>query len=601
MDWWRRAAPIATDSYQPDALRVEPRAVTPYTGAMKHPAPRATVALLLTAVVGCTPNNTGDERPADTAGLEATITATGPLSYVAEFSTDALTAGEVRYWPAEEGADPASWFFMRDGTPAPSHRIPIHGLEPGRSYRGTMMSMDGAFQRGFTIETPGILPVHKRSEYTPELEDFEIRTMVRTEEPSLLEANTTMFMNLLFPGEKYTQVIGWNRAGSPVWTHVMPEETAGGSGDVDVTVVGDCEDPQLVANACRALLIGGGLPAGAHLMELGFDHSIRYSGPEQGSFMGEDHFMHHSARKWGDSYLTMTSIQRDQDAGISDWLVLHDRDFDPIGSGDPTEGVLWDLVVSDELGDLGYFESNLGITDDGSTVYVYSRSENLLVGIDRETKAVAWVLGERAADMEWDPETTVIDTFVGGEPDWFYGAHGFETRSVSDTLLDILVHDNAITGDNPNGAEGSYSRAVEYRIDTNAATVQLLWAYPSAATEADADLYVNPNWGDVHYHGQNVVLFSGARSSNTIDELPEQTAIIELRPDYETNSAVRVWSMLLEAETDEGGTVTAGLYSGHPTRDLYGEHNMPAPEQDEAGAWRSFAFSSEEPYDTYGW
>jgi hypothetical protein len=568
---------------------------------MKLTAPKGTIALLLTAAVGCTPDDTGVDGPDDTASVEAQITAVGPLSYVVEFSTDAFTAGEVRYWPAEEGSDPASWLFMRDSSPTPSHRIPIHGLEPGRTYQGTMSTMDGSFSQGFTLETPETLPVHERSTYWPEFRDFEIRTMVRTEEPSLLEANTTMFTNLLFPGEKYTQVIGWNRAGAPVWTHVTPDNSAGGSGDVDVTVVGDCEDPQLVANACRALLIGGGLPAGEHLMELGFDHGIRYTGPEQAGVIGADNFMHHSARKWGDSYLTMTSTKPDQDVEVSDWLVLHDESFDPIASGDPTEGVLWDLVVNDEIGPLGYFGSTLGITDDGNTVYLYSRLENLLVGIDRQTKAVAWVLGERAADREWDPETVVIDTFAAGEPDWFYGAHGFETRSVSDTVLDILVHDNAITGEDLDEAQGAYSRAVEYRIDTEAATVQLLWAYPSAATEAEADLYINPNWGDVQYHGQNVVLFSGARGTDEIEGLPELTAIIELRPDYENQSAVRVWSMVLESESAGDGPVTVGLYSGHPAVDLYGEHNMPAPKLETTGEWTSFAFSSEEPYDAYGW
>jgi hypothetical protein len=127
--------------------------------------------------------------------------------------------------------------------------------------------------------------------------------------------------------------------------------------------------------------------------------------------------------------------------------------------------------------------------------------------VDRDTGELSWVFG-RDGDFE------LLDT--DGAPledsEWFFGQHDPDYRD-----------DRVLLYDNGNGRPGgSYSRAAEYALDTDAMTATLLWAW----TE---DNWYNPVVGDADWWGDDVVItkgFMGCWSPGSSD----RSAVVQVDP-----------------------------------------------------------------------
>jgi hypothetical protein len=523
----------------------------------------------------------GDSPVGDSSDDEIDIVELGPLVRAVEFATTQACEGEVRFGRADSDRR----FFVREGSPLREHRVLVPGLRPGEHYEGVVTCEGTAVEAPFTIETGAELPLP--SGVPDPLALVRLRTRVTCPRPDLLEQESHLLTNIAFPQSngRIAQALLWDREGVPIWTHIAAEEHQG-SGDVDVSFGERCEAPYLENDACLSVLIGGGIPERSSPVEVAIDHATLHAWGPQPS-MGKDGYTHHAFAKAGDDYLTMSS-QQTATGENSDWLVLHDETFDP--SEDPEAGVLWDAVIKEDIGSFEYFSNSLVMTEDGGTIAFFSRSTNLLVGIDRDTRSVAWAFGPGASKRTWADGVVAIDDFQGATPDWFHGAHGSKLRRHNEDQLDVLMHDNGVEKPESGVVEGEYTRAIAYRIDVVEGTVERLWAYPDGATEDQALLYLDSNWGDIEWHGDNVLLFSSAYDQASYNGLPQRTVITEIRPDEQTGTAELVWRMELEAESADGDPVIVGLYGGDVLEGLRGIAEAEAFTFANDGSWRSFDF-----------
>ncbi len=510
----------------------------------------------------------------------------GPSSFVASFTAERETTATAAFWQGSETEPPDNHHFVQDGaTASTDHELTILGLRPGRSYTAVVTATDaeGEVSQSETIpiETDNVLPLPSNS--SDDFDEVWLSTTVYAPRPDLMLEDRVLVTNLaLSLNDQMSMAVVWDRRGYPVWTHHVTDMTSGGTGDVDVTFLEESEQPWLSDNQGRAILLGGGIPTGTYVSEVSLDHQVRAELSEQGIFMGNEGFMHHSARKVEDHWLTINSI--DTDHGISDWLVLHDESFDPLVNEDPSEGVVWDLVVKEDLGDFTYFSNTLDYDEESDTYVFYVQMKDVLMGIDAESKQPRWVFGPGVDDREWESEVVVIDQLTDpggcGDP-WFYGAHGLEFFTVEgegDTERHLLAHDNGIQVSDT--AVRSYTRAVEYRIDTEQGSAELLWCYPQdAPTQGDlAPLaYSNRIWGDIERSGDNVFLFSGSPEAE-MDGVPSMTAITELHPDYERNEAVLAWRMVVSGHEDNAEGLIPTFYSGHVGMALHGTMGQVEPD-----------------------
>jgi arylsulfate sulfotransferase len=139
------------------------------------------------------------------------------------------------------------------------------------------------------------------------------------------------------------------------------------------------------------------------------------------------------------------------------------------------------------------------------SIIITGRSQSVVAKVDYETGDLRWILAEpelwplmladkllTPVDSDGDPvDPTSVDF-------WPYGMHAALVRSADH----VAVYDNG----NYRGwyrddtvPPVSYSRAVEYYVDSNAMTVELKWVYDAGkqfytATTGDVDALDNGNW-----------------------------------------------------------------------------------------------------------
>lgn len=526
------------------------------------------------AAPACRPDDTGESDDP----LEVTVTALGPLSYRLEFSTEAPTRATALWWEGEEEQPPARYAWVEDGEDADEqHDLHVFGLRPGLSYQALVRveSDDGrtASSAPFTLTTQEILPLPAHA--PDDFADIALRTRVFCPRPDLIDPGSVLATNLAISADaQLSQVVIWDRRGHPVWTHFTTDETRAGSGDVDVRLVGEGAEDYRSDNASRALLVGGGIPADTRTAVVGLDHRVQQEGPVQGAFIGEEGFMHHCASLVDGVFVTLSTTLTEE--GPSDWLVLHDGTFDPLVNADPRQGVLWDLVTLDALR-VGYFSNSLEWDPQAGLVYYYAKPEGILFALDQRTRRTVWAFGPGVPHHSFSPEALLIgsvEDVAGCGEVWFTGAHHVTVDRVEgdrDSQVRVLAHDNGTRGV---GAEPrDYTRAVEYRLDLDTGTAELLWCYPRGEPEADAlePLWYQVGiWGDIERAGDHVIFYSGEPWDEGTG-IPTVSVIHELVPDYETHRATLAWRMILEADDGQAEKIVPGFYSGQAIPGLWGQ------------------------------
>ncbi len=148
--------------------------------------------------------------------------------------------------------------------------------------------------------------------------------------------------------------------------------------------------------------------------------------------------------------------------------------------------------------------------DDGQSIIASSRHQDAVYKLTRDTHELVWLLANHHGwGEDWQPYLlTPAGAADGEEFQWPYHQHAPELTASGS----LLVFDNgnyrASPGDGktPLAWEETYSRAVEYRIDEDAMTVEQVWQY----VYPDARLYsVAVGDADLQEQSNNVLLVYG--------------------------------------------------------------------------------------------
>lgn len=227
--------------------------------------------------------------------------------------------------------------------------------------------------------------------------------------------------------------------GEPIWYHRLSDEPA--RADIDVRLCGD-------DHVC----IGGGIGSFDSPVEITLQGEVVWSGPPQPDVTqlmtpGEQH--HTFQRLHNDNYLLMR-FQLEDD-GLA---------YDIAEEIAPDGTVLWSWHGEGPLAGEAFdypWGNHVGVDLQDDLLLYNARNHNRLYAIDRGSAEIVWALG-----FDGDFE------IVGGDPaDWFIQAHAPE----------VLPDGNVLFYDNGNETRG-YSRVVEYAVDHDAATAELVWQYP---------------------------------------------------------------------------------------------------------------------------
>ncbi|MGN0243583.1 MAG: aryl-sulfate sulfotransferase [Lachnospiraceae bacterium] len=157
-----------------------------------------------------------------------------------------------------------------------------------------------------------------------------------------------------------------------------------------------------------------------------------------------------------------------------------------------TGEVVWELDMKDILNqedgmciakartDEDWFHNNSFWYDAASDMLLISgRHVDAIIGVKKETKELQWILGDPAG---WDnTDSKYFFTPVEGDEDfeWHYLPHNITMTSNGD----IMLFDNggrrqkAVNEDKGLHGDDVYSRAVQYRINTEDMTIEQVWEY----------------------------------------------------------------------------------------------------------------------------
>jgi len=161
--------------------------------------------------------------------------------------------------------------------------------------------------------------------------------------------------------------------------------------------------------------------------------------------------------------------------------------------------------------------------DAGNSIIVSSPMQSMVICIDRDTEQVQWILGPHEG---YEGNSAYLSQYlltpVGDEFEWQWCQHHpmlMPDQDNDPNTIDLLLLDNgqskSFFKENAVDAAQNYSRAVQYRIDPTAMTVQQIWEY---GKERGAECYAT-FLGDANYEpttGNRLITFGGQLSVNSL-------------------------------------------------------------------------------------
>lgn len=449
----------------------------------------AAVWTVLAATTGCQQGPAGPVL-ADVAVVENPA---NPLSCLVRWTTDVPASGAVEFGEGEGYA-----YRVADGALVTEHELLVFGLHGEAEVLMQAVSVD---EQGLESRSEEL------SFATPPLPFEPIVAEVAHHDPERTQPGWTLagftFHQPETPLPAYV-VAMLDAAGEPVWFYSPPSGQA--ASELDVSLVdGD------------HVLIGAAMFPGDTPVEVDLAGEHVWEGPEQQDFLMPG-YMHHAFGKLGNgNYLTLVSDF--VDGNLTEVV----REFDPTGE------TAWTWNAHDHIeippGELSWLNA-VTVDLDRDVAHVNSRGQSLLMEVDRGDGSVLWSLGEEG-DF-----TSVSDH----DHPWFDYAHAPEIQIDGN----VLLHDNGT-------ADRAYSRAVEYALDHDAMTAEIVWEYP--AGEPDEPWY-SPQFGDAN----------GLDNGNTlITQLDETGDVPRCHLVEVAGDGTVVWEALLRSE-DSGRWVQA--YTG---------------------------------------
>lgn len=457
------------------------------------------VSALVLALAGCeqvaSDDDTGDDDDTTLAthGLVVESLPHNKLSCTVRWSTDVPTISELIATAGDGEA-----YVWQTPSPVTHHEMRLLGLREGTRYDLWATSRDGdgtlVWQGEGTFET-GDLPFPMPG------------ITVVAQDTVRMQPGWTLTSFLVEPDLDHRAAVMLDPDGQVRWYHEF--ESLGAMAAVEVSLVEDG----------RNVLIGPLPDEGQRPLELTPTGDLVWEGSPQPA-MGVTGYMHHTLQKLPDG----------------DYLALF-YDLDDGGQADVIEqfGVdgevawRWDTrALAAQVGSTVWANA---VQMAGEAVYLNSRWHSTLYRLDRTTGEVVWALGDGG------------DFTLEGEHDdpWFAGAHA----------TTVLEDGHVLTYDNGDGVR-DYSRVIEYAIDEDERTAQVVWEYPGALAD---DPWYTSIWGDVERLANGNTLVAAGSMIDT----DSPSRIFEVTPD----GAV-VWRIDLSGPTEED---RAGVYSAeriHP-------------------------------------
>ncbi len=395
------------------------------------------VSVVLVNLVGCT----GPSGGGVLTDVVVEANPANPLSCFVRWTTDVPATTVVEFGEGGEYTHRVS-----DGERVTDHEALVIGLHAGSEVHLQAVSRDD--QGGESRSEDQIFS-------TPSTPFDDLVAEVTHLDPARMQPGWTLagftYHGLETPLPAYV-VAMLDAHGEPVWAYSPPSGLA--ASELDVSLA---DGDHVVIGAA---VFPGDVPvevdrAGRHVWE----------GPEQPDFLTPG-YMHHAFGKLpSGNYLSLVSDF--VDGNLTEVV----REFDPDGE------TAWTWNAHDHIeippGELSWLNA-VTVDPEREVAHVNSRGQSLLLEVDRGDGAVLWSLGE---DGDFAP--------VGDHPrPWFDYAHAPEVQPGGN----VLIHDNGT-------ADRGYSRVVEYALDRDAMTAEIVWEYP--AGEPDEPWYSN-QFGDAN-------------------------------------------------------------------------------------------------------
>ncbi|MEC7583864.1 MAG: aryl-sulfate sulfotransferase [Planctomycetota bacterium] len=458
--------------------------------------------------------------------LEPNPEPTVPLAAVLTLETDRPTQVELGF---DDGI--RQWEVVIGGYSEVHERIPVLGMRPGLTHQITVVVRD---EDGQATDAPTTLEFT-----TPDLPadfpDLQVTTTSPEEqEPGVFLVNARALeqpaIAYVFMVDQEGEVVWYYDANQRPYTANQFASAYRTSNGHLLVINGrqSCYEMDMLGNLQGAWLanrlVTPPTPAGTVMVDTDtMHHEIRDLPPGSGADFVVISSEMRTLPNYPSSVITpwVTNLETEV---IGDLLVEFNRDGTIV-----REISLFDLldpyrVTYDSL--LGFWNptyqasatadwshGNAVYYDDRDDSYLVSlRHQDALIKIDRTTTELRWILGDPAR-WEW-PWSTKLLRPIGNEFEWQYHQHGPEITPEGTILLFDNGNGRAIPPVEALPLDGAYSRAVEYRVDEAAMTVEQVWAY-GGKFDPENHFY-SAFLGDARLMPQtgNVLVTDGARTTS---------------------------------------------------------------------------------------
>lgn len=418
---------------------------------------------------------------------------TAPLVALVEFSTREPAVASVEIDDGER-----QWTYRPDGPPQTEHSVALLGLRPDREHE-IRVRVEGP--RGWFYELSDPLTLE-----TPPLpDDFPpLKTVVSR--PEKMEPGVTLLaVNRWWQNQrdtKYGYVILLDERGEVVWYF------RAGRGTADMRLLRNghllCNDTNY-RQMYEVDLLGNVVREWQTTSSRGVSPRSPPRGPvNEAAVPVEADTLHHEILELpsGNFLALSTELRRvdrfptsetDPEASpapadvVGDVIVEFQRDgtvvrrwklldlLDPRRIGYGSLSDFWKRRKDPRLFGADWSHANALCYDPRDDAMIVSlRHQDCLVKIDRASSRIEWILGDPAG---WREPWTKYLLQPKGDLQWPYHQHGPELTPDGT----ILMYDNgnyrALPFDSSIPAPLNYSRAVEFRVDEDARTVEQIWEY----------------------------------------------------------------------------------------------------------------------------
>jgi hypothetical protein len=403
------------------------------------------------------------------------------LSCAVRWSTDDPATSRVEF------GEGAPQFAVGDDALVTEHEVWVVGMRPQRRYELTAISVTATGEE---------LRSDPRSFDTGALPFEAAEVELVTWDPGRATHGWTLTNMAVGLTVTPTVAVMLDMDGEVVWYHTPGDDL--GRADLGVRLTDD-----------DTVVVGGAVPAGSTPVEVDMAGAVLWEGAVQPEGLAPAGGLHHDFDKLSDgSYLQL--LFGFQEGHLSDVI----EQVDPGGE------VLWSWNGWDqrEVLGTGYPHGNAVDLDlEQGVAWYNTRDPGLLYRVDMDDGSIEWALGEDG-DFELLGEH---------EHPWFGMQHAPEVRGDR-----VLIYDNG-------PLDRGFSRVVEYALDVDAMTAELVWEYPG---ELAADPWMKNEWGDAdRLDSGNTLITAG--SLLEYDDPPNR--IFEVTPDGEI-----VWEVWFTSPVD---------------------------------------------------